>query len=138
MKTIICHLLFLVVALSLNHQTDAAAAEVSKKAVQECIKEGGLNGDDTKRIMADELFSPKHKETSEKLQCFLLCCYKKLGLIAADGKQNPEAAIKYLQQRYADKKDKIKPALAKCANIKNSNPCSLIYEFEGCILKNIM
>ncbi|XP_023297829.2 general odorant-binding protein 56a-like [Lucilia cuprina] len=141
MKTIICHFFILVVvALSHNQQTEAAATnvEIGKKAVEECIKEGSLNGDDTSRIINGEIFSSKYKETSDKLKCFLLCYYKKIGVIGADGQQKPEKLMKYLQSRFPQDKDKIKPALAKCTNIKSSNPCEVVHKFEGCVIENIV
>ncbi|XP_037828674.1 uncharacterized protein LOC119616389 [Lucilia sericata] len=140
MKTIICYLFILVVvALSFNHHTEAAAtdAEVGKKATEKCIKEGSLGGEDTKRILNGDIFSTKYKETSEKLKCFLLCYYKHIGIIGADGKQKPEVVLKYLESRFPNDKDKIKPALAKCTNIKSSNPCQVVYQFEDCVIKNV-
>ncbi|KAI8123923.1 hypothetical protein CVS40_5503 [Lucilia cuprina] len=124
MKTIICHLFILVVvALSHNQQTEAAATnvEIGKKAVEECIKEGSLNGNDTSRIINGEIFS-----------------ISKIGVIGADGQQKPENLMKYLQSRFPEDKDKIKPALAKCTNIKSSNPCEVVHKFEGCVIENIV
>ncbi|KAM7343898.1 uncharacterized protein ACRADG_010797 [Cochliomyia hominivorax] len=140
MKTIIVSQLILLVVLLSSCYCPAetnASAEAVKKAAEECIKEGGLSADETKRIKANELFSPKYKEISEKLQCFLLCCYKKIGVIDATGKQKGDVLMAYLEHRFSDKKAKIKPALAKCVNIKTSNPCEAVYAFEGCVLKNM-
>lgn len=115
----------------------APNADADKKAAEECIKEGGLNAEDSKRIMANELFSPKYETASDKLQCFLLCYYKKIGIIDAIGKQKADVFMGYLEHRFSDKKDKIKPALAKCSTVKATNPCEAVYAFEECVLKNI-
>ena len=88
--------------------------------------------------MAYEIFSSKYNNVSEKLKCFLLCYYNKVGIIDAAGKKKINVFVDYMQHRFPNKKDKIKPAIAKCENVKSPNPCELIYQFEACIVKNLM
>uniref|UniRef100_A0A1I8NJS3 PBP/GOBP family protein n=1 Tax=Musca domestica TaxID=7370 RepID=A0A1I8NJS3_MUSDO len=88
-----------------------------------------------------EHFMPEKSSLMENythdMKCFLLCFYRKMDLITYDDHPNHEAFASFMEKRFVSNKDRIKPALAKCLDIDDKDPCEEVYKFELCMLKNV-
>ncbi|TDG41402.1 hypothetical protein AWZ03_012174 [Drosophila navojoa] len=124
---IVCSLYALAVS-----QSAADLAAYAKKQ-QECIKELKIPADEATQIMANkDVANP-----SAAYKCYHDCLYKKMGLMAADGKANGERIVKYAQARFSAPVDKIKTKLTDCMTSvkKVPNACEHIYNLELCMSK---
>lgn len=111
--------------------------EKAKKIGAECVKESGISGEESKLIMADNLEKIDEKKFTDKMKCYMLCFYKKLGIVNADGKPNVAPLIAFMEERYDHNKAKVKPAITKCGSIKEANQCEQVFKFERCIAQAV-
>ncbi|XP_061399882.1 general odorant-binding protein 56a-like [Musca vetustissima] len=111
--------------------------EKAKKIVTECIKESGISGEESKIIMADDLEKIDESKFTDKMKCYMLCFYQQLGIVDSAGKPKVGPLIAFMEERYADKKEKVKPAVTKCGSIKDPNLCVHVFKFERCIAQTV-
>ncbi|XP_058983543.1 uncharacterized protein LOC101891367 [Musca domestica] len=111
--------------------------EKVKKLGAECAKEVGISDDEMKLFIANQSKAIDERKFTDKMKCYMLCWYKKIGIFDADGKPKIAEIIKFFEERYHSKKDKVKPALNKCASIKEDNMCEHVFKFERCVAKAI-
>ncbi|XP_013109953.2 uncharacterized protein LOC106088809 [Stomoxys calcitrans] len=103
------------------------------KVAEVCVKESGISPEEKKVLLADEMEKIDEKDFSHNMRCFQLCFYKQLGIIDANGDPIVEPFIKFMESRFTDKKDKVKPAIAKCRAITDADPCEHVFKFEVCM-----
>ncbi|XP_073811838.1 general odorant-binding protein 19d-like [Musca autumnalis] len=141
MKSIICQLGFVVILMTVVVLVQAAdkkeMAEKAKQLAEECVKETGISPDETKLIMANESKQIDEKKFTDKMKCYMLCFYKKVGILDANNKHNLTVLTAFMEARYNTKKDKIKPAITSCGSIKEANHCEHVFKFERCIVTAI-
>ncbi|XP_073811837.1 general odorant-binding protein 56a-like [Musca autumnalis] len=141
MKAIICQLGLMAILVGLVELSQAHTSkeleEMAKKIGAECVKQSGIGADETKLIMADDLEKIDENKFTDKMKCYMLCFYQKIGIVDADGKPKVAPLIAFMEERYDHKKDKVKPAVTKCGSIKEANQCELVFKFERCIAQTI-
>lgn len=113
--------------------SDAGLMKIS----EQCVKESGVSADEAKVMMADNMEVVDEKTFTNNMKCFLLYFYKKIGILSADGKPVTTALVAFMEERFSDRKDKVKPAIAKCVVVTDPNPCQAIFKFEMCMAEAV-
>ncbi|XP_061399883.1 general odorant-binding protein 57c-like [Musca vetustissima] len=142
MKAVNGRLILLAMLLAIVELTQAIDLQhLEEKAMQvakECVKETSLSSDEVKLFMENAKKEIDEMKFTDKMKCYMSCLYKKVGIFDANGKPKIPELTKFLEERYKNKKDKVKPAMMKCAAMNDPNLCEHVFKFEGCIAKEIM
>lgn len=108
-----------------------------KRVTEHCIKETGATADQANRIVSDHLVKIEPKDFTENMKCFLLCFYKQIKILTADGKPVVEAVIDFMERRYKKTEAVVKTAVTKCAKETDAKPCEAVYKFEMCMAEQL-
>ncbi|XP_039482374.1 general odorant-binding protein 56a [Drosophila santomea] len=135
MKVIYLLVVFLIFALSeLAAGQSSAELAAYKQMQQACIKELNIAASDANLLTTDKAVA----NPSESVKCYHSCVYKKLGLLADDGKPNTDKILKFAQLRFSSlAMDKLKALLTSCGATKSATTCDFVYNYEKCVVKGI-
>ncbi|XP_075167492.1 general odorant-binding protein 56a-like [Haematobia irritans] len=111
--------------------------EALQKLAETCMKESDIKPEESKMILADQLEKLNEKDFTSNMKCFLHCFYKKLGVTDDNGDPIDAPFLAFMEARFGDKKDKVKPAIAKCSLITDANPCEHVFKIEFCMAHEI-
>ncbi|XP_075167493.1 uncharacterized protein LOC142239586 [Haematobia irritans] len=107
------------------------------RVAETCRLETNITADESNLIITDEFEKLDENSMSHNMKCFLLCFHREFGVIDANGDPIEKEFLNFIEIRFANKKDKVAPALAKCKALTDSDPCEHTYKFEMCMAHTI-
>ncbi|XP_013109963.2 uncharacterized protein LOC106088817 [Stomoxys calcitrans] len=122
--------------LSVVQGVDMSEAKL-KKVTEECMKQTGVSLEQANLIMKDELENVDEKDFSHNMRCYLHCYHLQMNLTEADGTPISSAYVKFMENRFANKKEKVIPALLKCQHVTDPDKCEFLFKFEMCMAHTI-